>query len=282
VKVTDTIADVRIALAPERLANRVVGLVPTMGALHDGHLSLVRAARENSEVVVVSVFVNPLQFGQGEDLDSYPRDDARDMELLRSAGVDVVFVPSQEEMYPPEASSTVRVAGVSEVLEGFFRPGHFEGVATVVAKLFNIVAPDIAFFGQKDAQQVAVIRRMVSDLDFDLELMVGPIVREPDGLAMSSRNAYLSADERRDATVIYRALSRGAETFGATADPVAAEAEMRRALATVPTVAVEYASACDPHDFGPPHPGGPVLLAIAARVGRTRLIDNFLLNDKET
>jgi pantoate--beta-alanine ligase len=281
-KVVGSITGMRTALASERVAERVVALVPTMGALHDGHLSLVRAARESSEVLVVSVFVNPLQFGPNEDFEAYPRDEARDMDLLQSSGVDIVFMPSQEEMYPSDRSTTVRVTGVSEVLEGVSRPGHFDGVATVVAKLFNIVAPDVVFFGQKDAQQVAVIRRMVSDLDFDLELTVGPIVREPDGLAMSSRNAYLSDDERQEATVIYRALTSGADAFRAAADPIAAEEAMRRELATAPSVTIEHATACDPHDFGPPRPGHPVLLAIAARLGRTRLIDNFLLNDKET
>jgi pantoate--beta-alanine ligase len=282
VKVVGSITDVRTALAAERAADRVIGLVPTMGALHEGHLSLVRAAREDAEVVVVSVFVNPLQFGPNEDFEAYPRDEARDMELLRSCGVDIVFTPPPEEMYPAGRTTTVRVGGISEVLEGAARPGHFNGVATVVAKLFNIVMPDVAFFGQKDAQQVAVIRRMVIDLDFDVELTVGPIVREPDGLAMSSRNVYLSDEERRDAPVIYRALVKGADVVRATADPGAAEAVMRGELATVPALTVEYATACDPHDFGPPRTGRPVLLAIAARLGRTRLIDNFLLNDEET
>jgi pantoate--beta-alanine ligase len=281
-RVVGSVADVRTALAPERAADRVIGFVPTMGALHEGHLSLVRAAREDAEIVVVSVFVNPLQFGPNEDFDAYPRDEARDMDLLRSCGVDIVFIPAREEMYPPGRMTTVHVGGISEVLEGAARPGHFDGVATVVAKLFNIVVPDLAFFGEKDAQQVAVIRRMVIDLDLDVELIVGPIVREPDGLAMSSRNAYLSEDERRDAPVIYRALIKGAEAFRGTADPRTAEEAMRRELATVPALTVEYATACDPHDFGPARSDGPVLLAIAARLGLTRLIDNFRLNDKET
>ena len=281
-KVVRSIADARTALAAERAADRVVALVPTMGALHDGHLSLVRAARENAEVVLVSVFVNPLQFGPNEDFDAYPRDEARDMELLRSSGVDIVFMPSPEAMYTPGRTTTIRVGGIAEVLEGAARPGHFDGVATVVAKLFNIVAPDVAVFGQKDAQQVAVIRRMVVDLDFDVELIVGPIVREPDGLAMSSRNVYLSEEERRVAPTIYRALVKGAEAFGMAADPGAAEEAMHRELATIPALVVEYATACDPDDFGPALLGRPVLLAIAARLGRTRLIDNFLLNDKET
>lgn len=281
-KLVGRVAEVRMALAPERSAGRDVGLVPTMGALHEGHLSLVRAAREVSDVVVVSVFVNPLQFGPSEDLDSYPRDLERDLSLLDAAGVDVVFAPSEEEMYPPGRATSLHVAGISEVLEGLHRPGHFDGVATVVSKLFNIVAPDIAYFGQKDAQQVAVIKRMVKDLDFDLEVAVCPIVREPDGLAMSSRNAYLSTDQRRDAAILYRALSAGADRFRNSGDPAEAEAAMRGEFGSLATVRLDYAAVCDPEDFGPPRPGRPVLLAVAARLGSTRLIDNLIVSDEET
>jgi pantoate--beta-alanine ligase len=281
VKVVDRIAGVRTALAPEREAGRIVGFVPTMGALHEGHLSLVRAARARADVVAVSIFVNPLQFGRNEDLDAYPRDEEGDLRLLEAEKVDLVFLPTRDEMYRPGRSTRVRVSGVTEVLEGAHRPGHFEGVATAVAKLFNIVGPDVAFFGQKDAQQVAVIRRMVRDLDFDLEIAVCPIVREPDGLAMSSRNAYLSDDQRRDASVLYRALRGGADAFRSVRDPAAAEAAMHRELASVPGVRVDYAVACDPDDFGRARPGRPVLLAVAARVGTTRLIDNILLNEED-
>jgi pantoate--beta-alanine ligase len=281
VKVVDRIAGVRTALAPARAAGRVVGFVPTMGALHEGHLSLVRAARARSDVVVVSIFVNPLQFGRNEDLDAYPRDEEGDLRLLEAEKVDLVFLPARREMYRRGRSTRVRVSRVTEVLEGEHRPGHFEGVATAVAKLFNIVAPDVAFFGQKDAQQVAVIRRMVRDLDFDLEIAVCPIVREPDGLAMSSRNAYLSADQRRDASVLHRALRKGADAFRTAGSPAEAEEAMGRELASAPQVEVDYAVACDPDDFGRPRSGRPVLLAVAARLGTTRLIDNILLNDEE-
>jgi pantoate--beta-alanine ligase len=282
VKLLGGVAEVRTALAPERMAGRVVGLVPTMGALHEGHLSLVRAAHEGSEVVVVSVFVNPLQFDAGEDLETYPRDLERDLSLLDAASVDVVFAPSEEEMYEPDRATSVRVAGISEVLEGLHRPGHFDGVATVVSKLFNIVTPDIAYFGQKDAQQVAVIKRMVKDLDFDVEVVVSPIVREPDGLAMSSRNAYLSRDQRREAAVLYRALSAGAERFRKLRDPAATEDAMRSEFHSFPAVGLDYAAVRDPDDFGRPRPGRPVLLAVAARLGNTRLIDNMILSDEET
>lgn len=280
-KVVDRIADVRTALAAERAVGRVVGFVPTMGALHEGHLSLVRTARARADVVVVSIFVNPLQFGRNEDLDAYPRDEEGDLRLLEAEKVDLVFLPAPEEMYRPGRSTRVRVSGVTEVLEGEHRPGHFEGVTTAVAKLFNILDPDVAFFGQKDAQQVAVIKRMVRDLDFDIEIAVCPIVREPDGLAMSSRNAYLSGEQRRDASVLHRALRKGADAFRSSGGPAGAEEAVHRELSSVPQVEVDYAVACDPDDFGKPRPGGRVLLAVAARVGGTRLIDNMLVDDEE-
>src|SRR5215469_7728780 len=185
-----------------------VGLVPTMGALHEGHLSLVRAARSQSDVVVVSIFVNPTQFGPKEDFSKYPRTLEKDLALLEAEKVDFVFNPSVQEMYPQGSSTSVTVEGLSERLDGRSRPGHFRGVTTVVSKLFNVVQPDLAFFGQKDAAQAAIIRRMVRDLHFDTEIRICPIVREADGLAMSSRNAYLSPEERRRATVIYRSLHR--------------------------------------------------------------------------
>ena len=187
---------------------RSLGFVPTMGALHDGHASLVRASRAQCQATAVSIFVNPLQFGPTEDLDKYPRTMERDSQLLQELGVDVLYAPTVSEMYPPGATTFVEVSGISDRLDGLSRPGHFRGVATVVAKLFEIVRPDLAFFGQKDAAQVAVLRRMVRDLDMDVQLVVCPIVREPDGLAMSSRNAYLSADERKQALVLNRSLMR--------------------------------------------------------------------------
>lgn len=252
-----------------------VGFVPTMGALHEGHLSLIRAARAECDVVVVSIFVNPLQFGPREDLGAYPRDETRDAALASREGTDVLFLPSVDEMYPPGRATTVSVGPIGEVLEGADRPGHFDGVATVVAKLFNLVAPDIAYFGQKDAQQVAVVRKVIRDLSFDIELVVGPTVREPDGLALSSRNVYLSPDERRRAAAIYRALGIGAEALGRE-DFGVAEKKMWELL-VAEGLEPSYAQVVDPSTFGPPTEDGPVLLAIAARVGTTRLIDNLLV-----
>ncbi|HYU15613.1 MAG TPA: pantoate--beta-alanine ligase, partial [Candidatus Acidoferrum sp.] len=213
-RIIRTKAELREALAEDRRASRTIGLVPTMGYLHEGHLSLLRAARERCDVVVMSLFVNPAQFAPGEDLEGYPRDEARDMELAEDAGVDLVYAPAVEEVYPDGVATTVDVSGdLAEVLCGAPErrgPEHFRGVATVVAKLLNSVDPDVAFFGQKDAQQALVIRRMVHDLDFSVEIQVLPTVREPDGLALSSRNAYLSAEERERATALIRAL-RAAE-----------------------------------------------------------------------
>ena len=273
-------ARLRELLRPQR-AGRVVGLVPTMGALHDGHLSLIRLARERSDVVVVSIFVNPLQFGTGEDFESYPRDHARDLGLAEAEKVDVVFLPDMDEMYPEGDSTRVSAGTLGEVLEGEARPGHFDGVCTVVAKLFNIVGPDLAFFGQKDAQQVAVIRRMVVDLRWPIEIVVGAIVREPDGLAMSSRNAYLSPEERKRASVLHAALRAGREALVSGEGMEKAEAEMIETVRAVEGVVPEYARAVDPDDFGSPRTGRPVLLAVAARVGPARLIDNVMVDAEE-
>ena len=205
-KICKTISEARVACCAARVKGRRLGLVPTMGALHEGHLSLVRAARAQCEAVAASIFVNPTQFGPTEDLSKYPRQFERDCELLEKEGVEILFAPSVEEMYPQGAVTWVAVEGLSEKLDGRSRPGHFRGVTTVVAKLFNIIEPHAAFFGQKDAAQLAVIRRMVRDLNFPVELVACPIVREPDGLAMSSRNAYLNSEERRQALVLQRSL----------------------------------------------------------------------------
>ncbi len=277
-RIVKTGAEIREDVRAERARGNSAGLVPTMGALHEGHLSLVRRAREENDVVVVSIFVNPLQFGPGEDLDAYPLDEERDANLLDGEGVDIVFVPPLEEVHPEDRATTVSVGGLGEVLEGAYRPGHFDGVCTVVAKLFNLVGPERAYFGQKDAQQVAVLRRMVEDLGFPLDLVVCPIVREPDGLALSSRNAYLSASERGRATVLFRALQAG-RPLAAAGDYVAAEKEMLRVLRTEEDVEPDYAAAVDADTFGPPRPGGRVLLAVAARVGPARLIDNLQLEE---
>ena len=271
-KVVTSGTELRAELKAARAVHERVGFVPTMGALHEGHLSLVRAARSAADFVVMSVFVNPLQFGPGEDLAAYPRDEQRDMHLAQSEGVDLVFLPTVAEMYPPGRETLVNVGALGTILEGADRPGHFDGVATVVAKLFNLVQPDVAVFGQKDAQQLAVVHQLVRDLSFGIEIVVAPTVREPDGLALSSRNAYLSADERRKATALYDALRAGADALGE--DPALAEKTMWEALVEQ-GLEPSYARVVDPTTFGPPTPNGRALLVIAARVGTTRLIDNL-------
>lgn len=262
-------------------ASGSVGLVPTMGYLHAGHLSLVERARAENDHVVVSIFVNPAQFGPHEDLSRYPRDLPRDLALLESAGVDVVFTPGVEQMYPAGFATYVEPAGVlAERLEAATRPGHFRGVATVVAKLFQVITPDNAYFGQKDAQQVAVVRRMVSDLNLPVQIRIMPIVREADGLAMSSRNKYLGPEDRAAAIVLSRALQAGMRAFesqpvGSVADVIAAMAEV---VAAEPRAQLDYADVCDPDTFIPlTELRSPALLAIAAKVGPARLIDNVLL-----
>jgi pantoate--beta-alanine ligase len=252
-----------------------LGLVPTMGALHAGHLSLVEeACRENSRVIV-SIFVNPIQFGPGEDFERYPRDPERDGELLRTAGVHAVYRPSVEIMYPPGSSTRVHVAGVSEGLEGAARPVHFDGVATVVAKLLTAVEPDRAYFGQKDAQQVAVVKRLVRDLDLPVEIRVCPTMREADGLALSSRNAYLKPDERRAAVCLSSALRLAAVAYAeGERDPERLRQTLRARLEIEPLAHVEYAEVVDPLLFTPPGS----LAVLAVRVGGTRLIDNHDLS----
>jgi len=271
----------RSALEPARRAGESIGLVPTMGYLHEGHLSLLRAARAECDVVVMSLFVNPTQFGPGEDLDRYPRDEERDLRLAAEAGADFVYAPPVEEVYPDGFATYVAVEGnLTGVLDGDPSrrgPEHFRGVTTVVAKLFNSVGPDVAYFGQKDAQQVAVIRRMASDLDFPLRIEVLPTVREPDGLAMSSRNAYLEPRDRDRATALSRALDAAeasAPVGGLPAALEAARAELRAA-----GIEPEYLEARDAEDLSPVTELGnrPVLIAIAARVGGARLIDNVLI-----
>ncbi|HEY8642210.1 MAG TPA: pantoate--beta-alanine ligase, partial [Candidatus Dormibacteraeota bacterium] len=249
-------------------------LVPTMGALHSGHLSLVERARAENDQVVVSVFVNPLQFGPGEDFERYPRDLEADLHLLGSAGADAVYTPTLEAMYPPGATTRVVVHEVAGPLEGESRPGHFEGVATVVVKLFNACRPDRAYFGQKDAQQAAVVTRMARDLDTGVEIVVCPTVREADGLAISSRNAYLSPEQRRAATVLSRALgaAEAAWTSGER-DPERLRSILRQTLSAEPLAAVVYAEVVDPETFRP----GVPLAVLAVRIGTTRLIDNHVL-----
>jgi pantoate--beta-alanine ligase len=271
-------AALRAELRSLTSGRRRIGFVPTMGALHEGHLSLVRAAASACDVVVVSIFVNPLQFGPREDLDAYPRDEAADLELAKGHGVDVMFCPSVSEMYPEEAATTVTVGPLAGILEGEVRPGHFAGVATVLTKLFNIVAPDVAFFGQKDAQQVAVVRRMAADIFFDIEIVVCPTVRAPDGVALSTRNRYLSAEERHRARALARALQAGQQAIREGRPLEVVKAEMWDVLVSEEGVQPDYAAAVDPSSFGPPFARGPILLAVAARVGSTRLIDNRLVD----
>ena len=257
-----------------------LGLVPTMGSLHEGHLTLVRRARSENDVAVVSIFVNPSQFGPGEDLGSYPRDMDTDLSLLRNEGVDLVFAPTPEEMYPPGFDAWIEVEKTSEVLEGAVRPGHFRGVATVVAKLFNIVRPDRAYFGRKDGQQLAVISRMVKDLDMDVEIVAVPTVREEDGLAMSSRNVYLTPDERRAAPVIYNALNRAVDLWrqGETRCD-ALRAEMKAVLDSEPLVSsIDYVSVADSVTLEELDETAPqAMVSTAVRIGKARLVDNVLL-----
>jgi pantoate--beta-alanine ligase len=255
------------------------GLVPTMGYLHAGHLSLVERAKAECAHVGVSIFVNPAQFGPQEDLSKYPRNLERDLKLLEVLNVDVVWTPPPEAVYPPGFQTWITVENVAAPLEGKHRPGHFRGVATVVAKLFNAFTPDKAYFGQKDAQQVVVIKQLARDLNFPLEVSVCPIVREPDGLALSSRNVYLDADERRAATVLYRALSAAKEKFDAgERDAELLRAGMSALIAAEPLAREEYVSAADPDTLAELETvEKSVLLSMAVRVGKTRLIDNFLL-----
>jgi len=275
--VIEGIGELRDWLRRDRARGARVGLVPTMGALHAGHRSLIERARRDDDVVVVSVFVNPLQFGPGEDFERYPRTLDRDLEACAEAGADVVFAPSAAEMFPAPAATAVSVAGLCEPLEGAARPGHMEGVATVVAKLFGIVGKCSAYFGEKDFQQLAVIRRMVADLSIDVRVVGCPTVRDPDGLALSSRNAYLSPAERAQAPALHRALEAGAALVAAgETDPAAVEAAMASVIAACPLAEIDYAAAVDPSTLAADGPlSGEVRLVLAARFGRARLIDNI-------
>jgi pantoate--beta-alanine ligase len=257
-------------------ARRPLGLVPTMGYLHEGHLSLVRRARDECAAVIVSIFVNPLQFAPGEDFERYPRNAEQDTAFAKEAGADALFMPEVAALYPEGFATEVRVRGVEDVLEGAARPGHFAGVATVLAKLLNIVGPERMYMGQKDAQQAFVVGRMIRDLNFPTELVVCPTVREPDGLAMSSRNVYLGEEERLAAAAIPRALFAAWDLH--SADPEVLEQAVREALISEPLVALEYVSANDAATLGPVEPGtGEILLSLAAHVGKTRLMDNVVI-----
>jgi pantoate--beta-alanine ligase len=283
-KTVRRVAELRSELDAPRRAGEAIGLVPTMGAFHEGHLELIRRAREQNDVVVVSLFVNPAQFGPNEDLDAYPRDEARDAGLAEALGADVLFAPPLEEVYPPGFSTTVSVAGLTELLDGHPErrgPAHFAGVTTVVTKLFNMVQPSAAYFGQKDAQQALVIKQLVRDLDIPVRIEVVPTVREPDGLAMSSRNAYLTDEERERALGLSRALA------AADREVAAGRRDARTVLAAASDeleahgIEPEYLELRSADDLSPAdRVNGRTLLAVAARVGRARLIDNVILGDR--
>lgn len=279
-QIATTIAQIRSCVAEARAAGKVVGFVPTMGALHIGHASLIEAAARRCGYVVVSIFVNPTQFGPGEDFERYPRPFEKDVQLCEKYGARAIFAPSRAEMYPRENLTWVTVEKLTEPLCGQSRPGHFRGVTTVCTKLFNVVGADIAFFGQKDAQQATVIRRMVADLNMPLEIVVCPTVREPDGLAMSSRNQYLGPQERSQAPVIYRALQRCGELIDAgERDAARIIEEMCKVLGQAPALRVEYVSIVDAESLEPvDRVRGTVLAAIAGRLGSTRLIDNIVVD----
>jgi pantoate--beta-alanine ligase len=274
-----TISWMKQASRSARRQERVVGLVPTMGALHEGHLSLIREAKRQCSPVIVSIFVNPTQFGPGEDLAKYPRTLEADREALENLQVDCLFIPSADEIYPPGFRTSVTVEGLSGRLEGKSRPGHFRGVATVVLKLFEIVQPHFAFFGRKDAQQARILQQMGSDFDLDTQLVVCPIVREPDGLALSSRNAYLKGDERRSATALYRSLdAMRREIASGERDVVHLLGAIRKVIDAEPGVALDYAEIVDADTFEPAMALRKTCYALlAARVGSTRLIDNALI-----
>jgi pantoate--beta-alanine ligase len=275
--VARTVDETRSALAAVRARGTTVGLVPTMGALHTGHISLIRQARVENGYVVVSIFVNPTQFGPKEDLSRYPRPLEKDLSICRQENVDLAFVPDANTMYPPRFQTFVTVKELQRVLCGPSRPGHFRGVATVVLKLFNIVQPNIAYFGQKDGQQARIVQQMVQDLNVPVEIRVCPIVREPDGLALSSRNVYLDSDQRKQATVLYRALNAGCEIIASgERDGALVLRRMKDAIGTAPAAVIDYVAVVDAATLEPiDHLRGEVLLALSVKFDQTRLIDNL-------
>jgi len=277
-KVARTIESVRRLVKAARIAGRKIGFVPTMGALHIGHISLIEAAKKNCDFVVVSIFVNPTQFGPNEDFTKYPRPIEADLNICRKAGVNLVFVPTPKAMYPGENLTWVNVEKISEPLCGKFRPGHFRGVATVCAKLFNIVLPDVAYFGQKDAQQAIVIKRMVADLNMPLKIVICPTVREKTGLAMSSRNQYLTPQQKKDAAYIYKSLQKCRQMIKQGGrDTKKIIAEMRKVLKQIPSVEIQYVSIVDAETLqNIDKVADKILVAVAVKVGSTRLIDNIL------
>jgi pantoate--beta-alanine ligase len=279
-KVAKTIKSVRNLVKTARSKGKIIGFVPTMGALHIGHISLIEAAAKKCDFVVVSIFVNPTQFGPGEDFEKYPRPLKADLEICRKAGVDVVFAPSPQQMYPGENLTWVNVEKLTEQLCGRFRPGHFGGVTTVCAKLFNIVAPDIAFFGQKDAQQAIVIKRMVTDLNMPLKIVVCPTVRYSNGLAVSSRNQYLTPQQRKNATYVYKSLEECRKLINSgITDSKTIINQMRKIIQQAPSIKIEYISIVDADTLQELKKiTGKVLTAVAVKIGPTRLIDNILVD----
>ena len=260
--------------------NKLVGFVPTMGYFHEGHLNLIRAARKQSDAVIVSIFVNPIQFGPGEDIEKYPRDIKRDEELAKSCGVDILFYPKKEDMYPEGFSTYVNVEGVTEKLCGKSRPGHFRGVTTVVMKLFEIIKPDIVYFGQKDAQQAFVVKKMIEDLNMGITMNIFPTTREEGGLAMSSRNTYLKKSERKDAAILYKSLNLAEELIkSGEKDPKKIIKEMRGLISAVPSAKIDYVSIVDMNSLKDASSiKGKILIALAVFIGKTRLIDNITLD----
>jgi pantoate--beta-alanine ligase len=276
--VLTTVAETRAALLPFRRAGKRIGLVPTMGALHEGHMSLVRASKAECDITVVWIYVNPSQFGPKEDLAKYPRTLAADLEKLAACDTDFVLAPGDAEVYGKGHATWVEMGSVAKPLEGCLRPGHFRGVATVVLKIFNMVQPDVAYFGQKDYQQAIVIRRMVADLDVPVKIRVCPIVREPDGLAMSSRNIYLSADARQQATVLWRSLESARQLVAQGQRDANCIARQMTEMIIAEGGAIDYVALVDPETLEPVHQiHGPVIALLAVKVGDTRLIDNVLL-----
>lgn len=276
--VVDNISRMSMLSRMLKREGKSIGFVPTMGALHEGHLSLARTAKKHTDVVVMSIFVNPIQFGPGEDFDRYPRDFKRDETLAMQAGVDILFYPSAKEMYQDGFATYVTVEGLTDTLCSASRPGHFRGVTTVVMKLFGIVKPTVAYFGQKDAQQAVIIKRMAEDLNTDIEIKVLPIVRDVDGLALSSRNIYLSESHRRDAAILHRSLEKALSAIDSgERNPARVVAMIKKTIEAVPSVKIEYVSVVDAKDLKPVDLiKGEVLVALAALVGKTRLIDNMI------
>ena len=279
-KIAKTIQAVRSLIKAARTEGKKIGLVPTMGALHIGHISLIEKAKQQADFVVVSIFVNPTQFGPGEDFEKYPKPLEKDLETCKNTGVDVVFTPATEQMYPQENLTWVNVGKLTEQLCGRNRPVHFRGVATVCAKLFNIVEPDFAFFGAKDSQQAIVLKRMVADLNMPLKIVVCPTMRQPDGLAVSSRNQYLTESQKKDATLIYKSLQKCGEMINAgVKDAQQITAQMNKILQQAPSIKIEYVSIVDAETLQPiDRIAGKILAAVAVKIGSARLIDNILLD----